>query len=108
MAEKEMEFQDLIEEAIHNAREDRELAKEAFMKMREIYNISPEDPETFQAVMLIGQQTVKLIEAMGDANDQVIKAAALKQKEKPKVKEDEEDDGPVDVDELRRQMSGAH
>lgn len=99
---KDLDFQDLIEEAIRNAREDRQRAKEAYEKMKPIFDIDVEDTSTLQSVMLVGAQAVKLIETISDSNEQVIKAAALKQKEKPKVVE--EDTGPIDIEELRKKM----
>lgn len=99
----DVSFQDLVNEALKNAREDRKRAQEAYEKMKGVFEIDSDDPSTMQAAMLIGAQTVKLIETISSSNDQVIKVAALKQKEKPKVL-DEVQEGPIDIDELRKRM----
>lgn len=99
----ENSFDDLVDEALENAQEDRSIAKEAFKKMEPIFNIEVDDPSTMQAVMLTGQQAVKLIESMSRSNEQIIKLAQLKQKAKPKI-EDDEEDGPVDMEQLREEM----
>lgn len=99
----DLSFQELVNEALKNAREDRERAKEAYENMKEIFNIDSSDPSTLQAVMLVGAQAVKLIETIASSNDQVLKAAALKQKDKTK-NDDLLKSGPMDIDELRRQV----
>lgn len=104
MTEEDVSFQDLINEALDNAREDRRRAKEAYEKMKPIFDIDPGDTATLQAVMLVGQQAVKLIESISSSNEQVLKAAGMKQKEKPKIADDIQE-GPVDVDDLREKLA---
>lgn len=104
MKKKDLTFQDLIDEAIDNAREDRDRAKDAYNKMKVIFDrVDADDPNTLNLIMLAGAQTVKLIETISDSNEQVIKAAALKQKKESKVSPDDGDgiDQPFDLDKLR-------
>lgn len=53
--------------------------------------------------MLTGQQAVKLLESMSRSNEQILKAATLKQKDKPKVKEEE--DEPFDIETIKAAQS---
>lgn len=99
---KKAEFDDLLSEALDNAKKDRALAENAFNKMKDIFEmVDVENTESLQAVMLTGQQAVKLLESMSRSNDQILKAATLKQKDKPKKVEDE-DDSPFDLDEIKK------
>jgi hypothetical protein len=104
MKKKDLSFQDLIEEAVENAREDRARAKDAYDKMKGIFDVvDPQDPSTLNTIMLAGAQTVKLIETIADSNEQVLKAAALKQKKDSKVEDDDQNDGPFDPDKIREE-----
>lgn len=106
MAKKAATFDDLLDEALLNAQKDRERASQAFDKMKAIFDVvDVNDPATLQSVMLTGQQAVKLIESLSRSNDQILKAATLKQKDKPKVAE--EDDEPFDVDDLKAKKEDA-
>ena len=105
MAKKATTFDDLIDEALSNAQKDRLLALQAFNKMQGIFDVvNVEDPATLQSVMLTGQQAVKLLESASRSNDQILKAATLKQKDKPKIVE--EDDSPFDIDDLKSKKAG--
>lgn len=102
MARKRKSFEDLVEEALENAQKDRSLAGEAFEKMKRIFAVvDVEDPNTLQSVMLTGQQAVKLLESMSRSNDQILKAATLMQKDEKSAKSDE-DDGPFDLEKLKK------
>jgi hypothetical protein len=95
------EYDELIDEALANAKEDREQAKEAFEKMKVIFDIDATKAETLQAVMLIGQNATKLLESQSRSNEQIIKLAQLKQKDKPTGNERT----VIDLDELRKNTS---
>ena len=96
-------FEKLVDEALQNAKKDRDLAGSAFEKMKGIFDqVDLDDPNTLQSVMLTGQQAVKLIESMSRSNEQILKAAQLMQKEESS-KKIEEDDGPFDPEELKKQ-----
>lgn len=94
-------FDELLEEALKNAQKDRNLTMEAYEKMKPIFEIDSEDPQTLQSVMLVGQQAVKLLEQLSRANEQIIKLSQLRQKDKPSSK----DRQPVDLDALRMEVS---
>lgn len=102
MAKKGKSFDDIVVEALDNAKRDRGLASEAFQKMKRIFEVvDVEDPNTLQSVMLTGQQAVKLLESMSRSNDQILKAAALMQKDEKGAKPTD-DDGPFDLEKLRK------
>lgn len=103
MSDSKSEYIDLVEKALKNAQEDRELAKEAFLKLKPMFDVNPDDPETFQTVMLMGASAVKLIESQSRSNEQIIKLAQLRQKEKPDKNEDEEE--PFDIEKLRDKLT---
>jgi hypothetical protein len=92
------EYDKLIDEALENAKSDREQAREAFEKMKPIFDIKATNPETLQGVMLVGQAAVKLLESQSRSNEQIIKLAQLKQKDKPSGNER----SIIDVDSLRK------
>jgi hypothetical protein len=101
LAKKFATFDDLLDEAVSNAKLDRKLALDAFAKMKGIFDVVDlTDQATLQSVMLTGQQAVKLLESSSRSNEQIIKAASLKQKDKPKV---DEDDRPFDPEALKRE-----
>lgn len=90
MGDKKVKFDDLVDEALENAKHDRELALEAYEAMKPIFDeIDAKSPETMQAVLLVGQNAVKLLEQSSRSNEQVIKLAQLKEKES-RGKEDED------------------
>lgn len=98
-------FEKLVDEALKNAKKDRDLAGSAFEKMKGIFDqVDLDDPNTLQSVMLTGQQAVKLIESMSRSNEQILKAAQLMQKEEASAKNFDEDDEPFDPEELKKQQ----
>lgn len=104
MADKE--YDQLIEKALDNAIEDRKLAKEAYEQMKDIFDIDVAAPESMQAVMLTGQSAVKLLESMSRSNEQIVKLAQMRQKDKPKEVE-EDDNKPFDLEVLKAAMADA-
>jgi hypothetical protein len=100
---KKKDFQKLLDEALKNAQEDRLIAKEAYNGMRGIWDVDTTQPETMQAVMVAGASAVKLIEAMTRSNEQVVRLAALQQKEDPD--EEEEEEAPASIEEMRAALS---
>lgn len=102
----DQEYDQLIEKALDNAIEDRKLAKEAYEQMKDIFNIEVDKPESMQAVMLTGQSAIKLIESMSRSNEQIVKLAQMRQKDKPKEVE-EDDSKPFDLEVLKAAMADA-
>ena len=94
-------FDALLEEALLNAQKDRGLTMNAYEKMKPIFEIDSDDPQTLQSVMLVGQQAVKLLEQLSRSNEQIIKLSQLRQKDRPSSK----DRKPVDLEELKLEMS---
>ena len=97
MNNKEKTFDDLLNEALENAIEDRAVSKESFNKMKAVFDINIDDPSTMQGAMLIGANATKLLENLTRSNEQIIKLAQLKQKDKPK---NEEKIKPINLEEL--------
>lgn len=91
-------FDDLLEEALKNAQEDRSQAREAYSKMKKIFDVDATDPEQLQSVMLVGQNTVKLLEQLSRSNEQIIKLSQLRQKDNSGSK----DRTPFDIEELKK------
>lgn len=103
MSEEDNNFDDLISEALKNALDDRKSAGEAWSKMKEIFDqIDPGEPGTMQGVMFAGSTAVKLLEAKTRANEQIIKLAQLKQKDKPI---DKTTKTPINLDEIKKEFS---
>lgn len=99
-------FDELIEEALKNAQDDRVLALDAFGEMKEIFSgIDRTNPETMQAALLIGANAVKLLEQSSRSNEQVIKIAQLKEKE-TRNKESDEDKLEFTLEDIKRAASG--
>lgn len=89
MKEKKTKFDDLVEEALVNAKQDRKLALNAYDSMKQIFeDIDTSNVETLQSVLLVGANAVKLLEQSSRSNEQVIKLAQLKEKEKRNKEED--------------------
>ena len=92
------DFDALLKQALDNAIEDRALTKDAYNKMKGVFEVDPQDPNTLQAAMFVGATTVKLLEQMSRANEQIVKLSQLRQKDKPK------EDGkrrPISVEDLK-------
>lgn len=99
----DQDYDTLIEKALENAIEDRKLAKDAYEHMKDIFEIDKTQPETMQAVMLTGQQAVKLLESMSRSNEQILKLAQMRQKDEPKEKEEEPE--AMDLETIREALA---
>lgn len=88
-------YEDLIEEALVNAAEDRSRAVDAFEKTKKIYDVDFQDAESWKALMLLGQSIPKLLELANKSNEQIIKLAQLREKEDSRVKKKEVTNGPI-------------
>lgn len=82
MAKKEVRLDEVVDEALSNAREDREKSLEAFDKMKDSL-----DPADMQAAMLIGDKAVKLLEQLTRSNEQIVRVAQILQRKEEKEKE---------------------
>jgi len=98
---KGTKYEDLIEEALENAAEDRERAIEAFEKTKGIYNIDFNNPESMQGLMLLGQSIPKLLELAHKSNEQIIKLAQLREKEASQEKKSKKNSGPMNIDDIK-------
>lgn len=103
MAQKEADYDSLIEEALSNAIEDRKLTKDAYVKMKDVFDIDVSDPNSLQAAMFVGSSAVKLLEQLTRSNEQIIKLSQLRQKDKSKV----EVDKPIDLSKLREELANS-
>jgi hypothetical protein len=99
---KTKKHDELIEQALKNAKIDRQLALEAYDKMKNIFNeIDTSQPETMQAVLLIGSNAVELIKSAGKSNDQIIKLAAIKEKEDARTEEEDPENVPITLEDIQ-------
>lgn len=106
---KKESFESLLSESLSNAKNDRKLALAAFDQMKQIFeNIDTEKVDTMQAVLLVGQNAVKLLEQSSRSNEQIIRLAQLKEKEERALeKSDDSDDVVVTMEELKKAQSGS-
>lgn len=79
---KKNKFEDLLEESLENAREDRKKTQKAFERVESI--ISAETDEDIQKMMLVGEKVVKLLEQLTRSNEQIVRLAQLKERSEGK------------------------
>lgn len=112
LIKKATSYEDLIEEALNNAVDDRERAVDAFEKTKEVYNIDFTDQATLQAtmsgLMLLGQSIPKLLELANKSNEQIIKLAQLREKEACRTDKGtkQKDDNMINMEEVRSAFKG--
>lgn len=99
----ETSYEKLIEKALDNAIEDREKASVAYDSVKDIFNIDVNAPESLQGLMLVGQTVPKLLELAHKSNEQIIKLAQLREKEKSKAKKKEKS-GPISMQDIKEYM----
>lgn len=104
----EIDFDLLAKEALENARQDRELVKESFEKMKR--SLSIDTTEDVQTTMLVGEKAVKLLDLLTKTNSQIVQIAQLSQK-KPKKQQDEDEEefsiSTADLAKIREDMMNA-
>jgi hypothetical protein len=90
----------LVDEALSNAREDREKASDAYERMKDA--LSAEESNLNKA-MLLGGTTVKILEQLTRANEQVVRLAQIKERRESKEDSKKEKKIPIDISELLRE-----
>lgn len=90
----------LVDEALSNAREDREKASDAYERMKDA--LSAEESNLNKA-MLLGGTTVKILEQLTRANEQVVRLAQIKERRESKEDSKKEKKVPIDISELLRE-----
>lgn len=73
---------DLVEEALNNAREDRERTLEAYEGVKDALNT--ETADDLQKTMLVGEKPVKLLEQLTRSNEQIVRLAQILQRKEEK------------------------
>lgn len=109
MAKKEnSSYEELIEQALENAVDDRNRAVEAFEKTKEVYDIDLSDNSSMQGLMLLGQNIPKLLDIAGKSNEQIIKLAQLREKEATRKDKNkgEKKRTPFNVDSIIQAVEG--
>lgn len=104
MTESNTSYEQLIERALENAIEDRAKASESFDAVRSIFDIDPSDPSSLQGIMLLGQTVPKLLELATKSNEQIIKLAQIREKEKGKTVSSDKKSGPISFNEIKDYM----
>jgi hypothetical protein len=93
---KKRTFEELLEDALSNALEDRSKTLRAYDNMKDSLDLSSE--ESIQKAMLLGPTAVKLLEQLTRSNEQIVRLAQLKEKEESKEKNSK--DSPLNLNEL--------
>ncbi len=93
---------ELVEEALLNAREDRDKASEAYEKMKDSLNA---EDDNLNKAMLLGATTVKILEQLTRANEQVVRLAQIKERRESKEDSKKDKKVPIDISELLRAES---
>lgn len=87
-------FESLLNESLANAKTDRQLALEAYNNVKSIFeNVDTTNVNSMQAILLVGQNVVKLLEQSSRSNEQIIRLAQLKEKEESTTKKKDDDEG---------------
>lgn len=81
-------LEDLTEEALQNAREDRKKADEMLEQLNKVFDIDLEDQNSMQPAMLIGSHVVSLLEQKTRSNEQLVRLAQIKEREESKLPKD--------------------
>lgn len=94
---KNVSYKSLVEEALDNAKSDREKVLEAYEDMKGALKIDSADD--VQKTMLVGEKAVKLLDLLNKTNSQIIQLAQLEQKNGSKDRDED------DEEKERREMS---
>lgn len=107
MAKKKRDLDELIEQALDNAIEDRKKAKDLAEKLEPIFDINPRNVSELDGAMLVGSHLIKLLEQTSRANDQIVKLAQIKEKEESREPKNKDERTPIDLSALKRQLDEA-
>lgn len=100
---KKVTFEEVAEEVLKNARDDRQMALNQIEKLKDVFNIDTKNSESMSAAMLIGGSLVKLIEQLTRSNEQLVRVAQIKEREESKQAVAEK--GPIDLESLLKNHS---
>ena len=93
---EERTFDGLVEEALANARADRDRILEAYEKVKSALDTAnPEQNFT------MGQTATKLLEQLNKANEQVVRLAQIKERRESKLDDKKKSSGPIDIDDIK-------
>ncbi len=93
---EERTFDNLVEEALKNARADRDRILEAYEKMQ-----SALDTSNSEQTIMMGQTATKLLEQLNKVNEQVVRLAQIKERRESKLDGKKKSDGPIDIDDIK-------
>lgn len=99
MSEKEKNLENLVDEALTNARKDRDRLLETWESMKDAL-----DSNNQEKTVLMGQTAVKLLEQINKANEQIVKLAQIKERQETKLatlNPSNDDKGPLDIDDIK-------
>lgn len=101
MSKKNKENLDaLLNEALANARKDRNLTLEAFEEMKVALRL--ETDEDLRKAMLVGEKPIKLLEQLTRSNEQIVRLAQLRERQDSRKKDDARK--PLDLSQLSKIM----
>lgn len=91
----------LIEEALANARADRDKIEDAYDKMKA--TLDPQEEKLFAS-----DTAVKLLDQLSKNNDTIVKLAQIKEREASREKkEDTSDSKPFDIEDIQKAVEDA-
>lgn len=97
---KETSFEDLVDEALGNAREDREKILEAFEKMKGALDLNGADG--VEKAMLVGDKAIKILESLTKNNAQIVQVAQIKERQESRNPKEQEKLGPISMAEIKK------
>ncbi len=92
---------ELADEALANARSDRQQAQEMLASLKDIFS-DINNEENMSKAMVLGDKAVDLLDQLSRSNEQIIRLAQIKEKEASRNKV--EDDAPIDISVLLREV----
>lgn len=91
----------LVDEALENARKDRDRILDAYENMKDAL-----DADNREQTVLMGQTATKLLEQLNKVNEQIVKLAQIKERQESKLAEKKKtsDSSPLDIDDIKSFM----
>ena len=89
---------ELVDQALQNAIEDRDKALEAYNKMKEA--LSVETTANVQTAMLVGTTAVSLLDQLSRSNEQIVKLSQIIERREARTSKDKK--RPLDLEDLKK------
>lgn len=100
MTKKKNDFENIVDEALENARQDREKVLGEITKLKDVFSgIDMNDTSTQSSAMLLGDKVCKLLESLTKNNEQLVRLAQIKEKQESREKGAQ--NKPINLDDLK-------